>query len=953
MDKKPKLLIIDGHAMAFRAHYALITQRLVNSKNEPIETIFGFFKMIAKLIREFAPEYLCIAFDPPKKNFRYDIYPEYKQNRKETPLELKLQLDDILSITRHLDIPALVEDGFEADDVIASLVENLKDDFETFIVSGDKDLFSLLHGDVKMYRPVKGVSEFKVFSHNEVTEEIGVLPEQIVDYMALTGDTSDNVPGVAGVGPKTAAKLIREYDNLDKLYENIDKIKPEGVQKKLRENRENAFLSRKLVTLRNNIALKLKPENLQWSQKTGLNQKASIFRDKELPSLYEEWSHLSKAEADTPSTGPAKQYIDIKKNMITISGKSDWLKIYDDLMKLDILSVDTETTSVHPMEAKLVGVSLAWKVKNEYYSSYLPVVFDDKNERHFDYQNIPDGPEALEWVKPLLENPDIKKVGQNIKYDLLVLFNHGVHLSNIYADTMVISYLLDPNLRRHNMDDMAWRHLQYQTIKYKDITGSGKKEKALVQIPLEELALYAAEDAEITLRLFDTLHGQLEREKLSDLYGQIDGPMIELLATMEKNGILLDLAYMQKLESGFLDKMQKIENEIYSMAGEQFNIQSTRELQNILFQKMNLVSRKKTAKGNISTDANVLESIKNQHPIVEKILEHRSVSKLLNTYVSTLPHYINPKTGRIHTSFSQTIAATGRLASSDPNLQNIPIKEEEGRAIRKAFIPKPGFELLAFDYSQIELRILAHYCGDEHLIRAFQNNEDIHDQATYLLFNNQFDPDKKTWGSGTDIDLTSVGKLDMNILNAMKQTAEFRQKRSLAKILNFSIVYGVTEYGLSKNLSIPVEEARNLIHLYFANYPGIKKYMNDMVESTRETLYSGNWFGRKRKVEDIRSKNRFSREAAERLAINNPIQSTAADLIKVAMLRIQKKLEEEKLKTLMLLQIHDELLFEVPDEPEEKNYVFNMIKNEMENVVSFKVPLLVSGGFGKNWDETK
>jgi len=978
-----KFVIIDGHAMAYRAHYALISHALTNSKNEPIETTFGFYRMVFKLLKELSPDFVTLTFDPPGKNFRNDLFEDYKANRKETPPELKLQILEIQAIAKSLEMPLLMLEGFEADDVIATLATKFESqDMEIIIVSGDKDLFSLLGSHVFLYRPVKGVSEFRIFSGVDVVDELGVGPTEVVDYMALTGDSSDNIPGVAGVGPKTASKLVNEYHNLDAIYENIDRIKPDGLRNKLIQFKENAYLSKTLVTLKKDISLDYNLEDFSWLEKAGSGEKITIFREKELPSIYDEAKALFRSkgggasvsvkEGKPEKTGtgdrgapgdhtgqlfdepPLQDFgVKINQNMQIITSLDQWNQVAPALNALDILAVDTETTSIHPMEARLVGVSMSWKSKDTFHSLYIPVVFDDKHERHFDYQNIPEGPECLAWIKPVLENPGIKKVGQNIKYDYLVLQNHGVILKNIFADTMVMSYMINPNLRKHNLDDMSWRLLRHETVKYKDLTGAGKKAKELTELPLESLAFYAAEDAEVTLRLYEILQLQLAEMKLDNLYQTIDGPMIELLAVMETNGILVDPAYLAELEKTYDKNLKTIESEIYEISGEKFNINSTKELQEILFNKLHIVSKKKTAGGgNLSTDASVLETIKDQHPVIEKILEYRTVSKLLNTYISALPKFILPGTGRIHTSFSQTIAATGRLASSEPNLQNIPIKGEEGNAIRRAFIAPKGYDLLSLDYSQIELRVLAHYSEDENLIRAYMNDEDIHDQAAYLLFRHSFDPHTSTWSTGGDFHVNAQGTdMDPEVLRLMKATPQFSQKRSQAKILNFSIVYGVTEYGLSKNLSISFEEAKNLIALYFLNYPGIQKYMHETVEKTRKLLYSENLFGRKRVIEDIQSKNRFSREAAERLAINNPIQSTAADLLKVAMLRIQKLIEKEKLRTRLLLQIHDELLLEVPED--EKEHTLAMVKHEMESVIRLKVPLRVSGGFGKNWGEVK
>lgn len=960
MSKKSKksFMIIDGHAMAYRAHYAMFNQNMTNKDGMPTETIFGFFRMLGKIIEDRNPDHFCLVFDPPTKNFRHELYSAYKETRSATPPELKLQIDELQEMLKELKLPMVIAEGVEADDVIASMVHQWRDQpIEITMVSGDKDLYSLLFDNVLMLRPKKGVSEFAEITAESVQEELGITREQVPEFMALTGDSSDNVPGVKGIGPKGATKLINTYGNLDTIYEKIEEIKPLGTQEKLAENQENAFLSRELVTLKHDIELKVTLDDLTWDRAGKHSNDIQVFKAKDFPSLYNDWARLAGGsptgehapqEGEEPET---HEKITINENLIVVQNHSEWQAVEKLFKGVSEMAVDTETTSLRPLQADLVGVSLSFRnIKDKkIYSVYIPVVFDREHEYHFDYMAAPPGEEALSWVKPLLEDAKIKKIGQNIKYDYLVLLRHGVKLAPVYIDTMVLSYMGNPNVRRHNLDELSLRHLNHETIKYKDLVGTGKKAIPLVQVPLDELARYAAEDAEVTFRLSEILLKEIQADELWKLYEEIDRPLIELLAKMEANGVVLDDKYLAGLDKIFSKKLDKLEKEIHKDADEEFNINSTKELQRILFDKLAIDSRKKTAKGALSTDANVLEGLRNEHVIIDKLLDYRKVAKLLNGYIHSLGEYINPYTKRIHTSFSQTIAATGRLASSDPNLQNIPIKGEEGRAIRRAFIAPEGCELLALDYSQIELRILAHYSGDENLMRAYQNDEDIHDQAAYLLFHNRFDPETSSWLEEGRPD-TSMS-FDPEILDKMKATPEFSDLRGKAKILNFSIVYGVTEYGLARQLSIGNKEAKALIDGYFFSYPGIAQFMNDITEKTRESGYTENFFGRKRALGDLDSKNRFAREAANRLAINTPIQSSAADLIKLAMLKIQDQLEKRQMKTKMILQIHDELLFETP--LDEKEEAYEMIKNIMENVVEFNVPLKVDGGFGKNWDEAK
>ena len=962
-----RFIIVDGHAMAYRAFFAMERQKLSDSKGNPTETIFGFFRMLGKYIKELKPDYFVTAFDHPSKTFRHEKYSFYKANRPPSPEELRVQIKAIYKIFEKLSLPMISIEGYEADDIIFTLANKHRSkDLDIKIISGDKDLFVLLDDTVNLLRPQRGASEYRIMNGESVVEEIGIEPSQVFEYMALTGDAADNVPGVKGVGPKTATKLISEYGSIENIYKNIDEIRNEKLKEKLIKDKDNALVSLDLVTLRD-FEFESGLEGFIWNKDNVVSNSISVFREYELQKLYDEWSKIlgnkpvadendslepieskdekSGVEVDT-SGNPQENFLE---NLTLVQTKAEWKVFEKQMLTCSEIAVDTETTSIDPMRAQLVGASFAWQSKGVKYAIYIPVLFDTQHEYHLDYQNMAPGEEVLEWIKPILENSKIKKIGQNIKYDATVLKNHGVNLAGIEYDTMVISFLLDPNSRKHGLDDLSFDYLNHNTIKYSDIAGSGKKAKPLVQVPLEELVKYAGEDAEITLRLKEALYPSLEKEELLKLYETIDLPMITLLEKIQLNGVCVDTSYLKELDTKYQKKLDIIQTKIHELAEEEFNINSTKELQRVLFEKLEIKSKKKTPKGALSTQASVLENLRDQHPIIDEILHHRTLSKLLTTYIRTLPEFIHPKTNRVHTSLSQTIAATGRLASYEPNLQNIPIKGEDGAALRKAFIAPEGCSLLSLDYSQIELRVLAHYSGDAHLVRAYENDEDIHDQATYLLFHNYFDPENSTW-SETPLNKTPE-TFDTAILEKMRETPEFTQKRSQAKMLNFSIAYGVTEYGLARNLNIAQKDARQLIEQYFHSFPGIKEFMDKTVAAAQVMSYSTNFYGRKRKIDNINDKNRFLREAAERLAINNPIQSTAADLIKVAMLHIQKEFERKNMKTKMVLQIHDELLFEVPDD--EKDSAFELIKYSMENAVKLDVPLKVTGGFGKNWQEAK
>ncbi|MCS6984704.1 MAG: DNA polymerase I [Leptospiraceae bacterium] len=948
-----RALLVDGHAMAFRAHYALINQNLTTADGQPTETVYGFFRMLARLLQDLWPEYLAIFFDPPRPTFRHELYPAYKAHRRETPEELKLQLDEIQELCPKLGLPIFIPEKEEADDLIASFAEKFRDKgLRISIASSDKDLFAILRPGVELLRAKKGVSEFTVIDEDTLRKDWGLSPQEIPHFMALTGDSSDNVPGVKGIGEKTAAKLISVYHTLDNLYAHLDKIAPPSLREKLEKGREDAYLSLKLVSLNTMLELPFELEELAWKKK---ERDLKILLKKGMRTLYYEFEKifggipgqenpLKDEKSEDMSQGAIRAHYKLLK---TIEEMKDFIEV---LKKQKRISVDTETNSPHPLQAELVGLSFCYKDDSGYFAAYIPCNLDSKNPASQYYNNLPLAHEVLSLLKPVLEDKSIYKIGQNAKYDIEVLSRYDIELASVEDDSMIMAYVLDPSKRRYNMDDLALEFLGRKTITYEELVGTGRNRRALVSLPLEKVAFYSCEDAEVTYRLCEVLEKELQRVGLYTIYREIDMPLMEVLVDMEKIGVKIDAKSLRDFEKELLYRLTDLEKKIYELAGQEFLINSTHQLREILFDKLKIRSVKKTEKGALSTDAEVLEELRHEHPIVELILEHRTISKLLNTYVQVLPEFIDKKTGRIHTSFSQITAATGRLASHDPNLQNIPIKGEEGRALRRAFVAEKGYELLSLDYSQIELRILAHYSEDENLLRAYQEDEDIHDQATYLLFHHRFDPTTNRFlekGGGAQPTL----KYDPVILAQMKQCREFSDLRSQAKVLNFSIAYGVTDYGLSRSLGISRTEASELIRLYFTAFPGIKRYMEEAIEKARHHGYAENLFGRRRYIPDIKSQNRYARQGAERLAINTPIQSTAADIIKKAMIKIHREIKERKWKSRMLLQIHDELLFEVPKE--EKDEFYNFARETMEKIVELKVPLKVTGGFGSNWDEAK
>lgn len=912
---KQTLLVIDAHAMAYRAYYALQNQRLTNSKGQSTAAIFGFFRMLFKVLKDYNPELTAVTWDPPGGSFRNQTYKEYKATRKPMPDDLRFQIDEIKTLLEKSGFPVILEKGFEADDVMGTLAARFGKKHKVLLLTGDKDCFQLLGKNVGMLRASKGVSEFIEIDPDWVEKELGVKTTQIIDYMALVGDSSDNIPGAKGVGPKTAEKLIQDYKTIDGIYKKIDEIKPAGTQKKLSENKDEVYLSRDLVTIRTDVKaiLEMKEETLITPQYRTA-ETAKLFLNEGYTQIHQDLlrqSGDSKQGKGKSAKNEDPDSRDVKRDYKLVDDAKSLAAMKKALSKAKLLAVDTETNSVEPVRADLVGISISDKPGRAWYIA-IGSGGDLFTEKKLSLDEI------LPDLKEILENESCQYTGQNIKYDYIILKRHGIELANISFDTMIGSYLLDPGLRRHNLDDLAFDRLGVETIKYSDIAGTGKKAKTFDEIDPAEICDYACEDADLTLQLHNQISQEVKKEKLTGVLEKIELPLIPVLARMEMEGVSIDQKYFAKLSKEYDTKLSSVEKKIHKEAGEEFNINSTKELQRILFDQLGLPKGKKTKTG-YSTDQSVLEDLKDHHKIVQYLLDHRKYSKLKGTYIDALPALVHESSGKIHASFNQTIAATGRLSCTDPNLQNIPIRDESGRAIRRGFVASGKDNvLLSLDYSQIELRIMAHFAKDEALLRAFSEELDIHAMTAASVFH---------------VDESEV-------------TADMRSR---AKTVNFSIIYGVTEFGLGQNLSISREEARSYIDRFFDAYPGVKKYMDETVKFAEKKGYVETIFGRRRYIPDITSSNRFRKEGAIRTAVNTPVQGTSADIIKLAMIEIDQKFRAKKLQSKMILQVHDELVFDVyrPELDEVKKLAGDI----MQNCVKLDVPLKVEGSAGNNWDE--
>jgi len=899
MGQQKTFYLIDGSSYIYRAFYAI--GRLTNSKGMPTQAVYGFNQMILKVLRDEDPDYVCVVFDAPGPTFRSEIFEDYKANRQKMPEDLSIQIPYIKDLVRHHGIPQIELEGYEADDLIATLTKWCRDrDLDVVIVSADKDLMQLVEDPhVRQWDPQKD----KVFREQEVVKRYGVTAQQMKDFLALMGDSSDNIPGVKGVGEKTARKLLEEWGSLDEIYAHIEDVTPASVQKKLQEHRGDAYLSRKLVSFKEDVTIARGLPDFA-KEKASVADLAKLYSELDfktlIDALRQEHGDIGQAAEET-----AKPEIE----SCIVVREEDFDGLIEQLRKLKEFSIDLETTSQDSMRAKIVGVALCWEDGAAY---YVPVAHEGPNsEQQLTRARV------LKALEPLLSQAKPEKVGQNAKYEWVVFKQHGIDFAGIAFDTMVASYLLDPEKRSHRLERIVAEHLGEEMLSYTDLTGKGKSQIGFQQVDVQQAADYACGDANTAWRLMPVLKRKLAESGLDTLYETLELPLIEILAGMEYRGILVDPDKLESLSIELEKSMDQKTALIYELAKEEFNIQSPKQLATILFDKLGLRVVKKTKTGP-STDVNVLEQLAAEHPIAEHVLTYRSLAKLKGTYADALIKLIHPETGRIHTSFNQTVTATGRLSSSDPNLQNIPIRSEEGKRIREAFIASPNCCLLSVDYSQIELRILAHYSQDEHLVEAFRENADVHRRTAAEMFG----------------------------IPPLEVTPEMRRQ---AKTINFGIIYGMGAFGLAQRLYISNTMAKAAIDRYFERYQGVRRFIDASIETAREAGYTETLLGRKRAVPELQSRNRNVRQQGERLAINTPIQGTAADLIKKAMIDVERGLREAKLKTAMLLQVHDELLFEVP--VAELDDARELVRVRMENVWPLSVPLTVEMGWGKNWAE--
>ncbi len=917
IQKTDHFYLIDGSGYIFRAYYALppLTRK---SDGLPTGAVSGFCSMLFKLLEDSKsnenlqkPTHFAVIFDSARKTFRNEIYSDYKANRSEAPDDLAPQFEYIRKSVLAFNLPSVELVNYEADDLIATYVDQiLKKGAKVTIVSSDKDLMQLYKKDVRIFDPMKN----KFISNEDVKNKFGVDPDKVIDVQSLAGDSSDNVPGVPGIGVKTAAELINKYGDLETLLKSADEIKQNKRRETLLNNKDKALISKRLVTLKHDAPIEMKLNDFEL-KKIDKDKLYKFLREMEFNRL------LSSAISayGEPDFNGEKNDVKLKEKKVEIDKKNyflitehseidNWIKEAEEIGEV---AVDTETNSLDPHQADLVGVSLSSKIGK---ACYIPIGHNSKKCIDKDI--------VLKKLKPLLEDPSIKKIGQNIKFDFIVFFNHGINVSAM-EDTMLMSYVLDAGKNRHNMDTLSEIHLNHKTIKFRELVGSGKKQINFSEVDLEKAKDYAAEDADITYRLYKKFYKSLKEEKMINIYEIFEKPLLRILADMEIQGIKVDKKFLKTLSTKFEKKIEKIQKEVFKLSKKEFNIASPKQLGEILYNDLKIADLKKTKKGSFATSASVLEDLAFKgHKFPQLVLDWRQVSKLKNTYSDSLPEHINPATKKVHTSFLLAATTTGRLASSDPNLQNIPIKSEDGRDIRKAFIAEKDNILISADYNQIEMRILADLADVKELKKAFQNNEDIHSLTASQIFN-----------------------IDINKVN--------QDQRRKAKAINFGIIYGISQYGLAKQINVSNFEAEEFLNSYFSKFPEIKVYMDRTIKFCRKSGYVSNIFGRRSHFININDKNYNVRNFQERAAINAPIQGSAAEIMRLAMIRIDKKLKEQKFnKTKMLLQIHDELIFESPKNEVKK--ISKVIIDEMSSVAesdqhSFSIPLTVDLNTGENW----
>jgi len=923
MDGSKKLFLLDAYALIYRGYYAFIKNPRINSKGTDTSAILGFMNSLLEIIRTQSPDYIAVAFDKGGSVTRSEMFTEYKSNRDKTPEPIILAIPYIKDILTSMKIPILEKEGYEADDVIGTVAKDAEDkNFKVYMVTPDKDFAQLVSDNIFLCKPARMGNSMEIWGVDEVKDKFEIdNPEQVIDYLGMMGDSVDNIPGLPGVGDKTAKKFIKQYGSLENLLQNAHEITGK-LGEKISNNKDLGILSKKLARIILDVPIDYNLNDFELSKP---DNKAvfEVFDELEFRRIKETFYKIFGLEKSEKSD-PKKEYIqgDLFGNNIVDDSKlnlnksksyyqriesSDELQYFTKkLLQQKIVAFDTETEGLNSLETEIVGISFSWKSGKGF---YLPIKKDKTIQ--LEYFNI---------LKPFFNNKEIIKVGHNIKFDIKVLFKYDVVVSEPIYDTMVAHYLINPDMR-HNLDTLSESYLNYSPISIESLIGkNGKNQKSMRDIPINEVTNYASEDADLSLQLKYIFDKELESNGVKDIFREIEIPIINVLSDMEKEGINIDSTYLNKLEQEFEKDLNKLKKDIFNQSGEEFNLNSPKQLGDILFDKLKLVSKpKKTKTGQYSTSEEVLSSLADDHEIIRSILEWRSLDKLQNTYVKSLPNEVSIRTNKIHTKFNQTVTTTGRLSSNSPNLQNIPIRTQNGQKIRKAFIPRnDDFDLMAADYSQIELRVIASISKDQNMIDAFINNQDIHTITASKIYN--IKPDEVT-----------------------------REQRGNAKTVNFGIIYGVSAFGLSQQTNLTRSESKLMIESYFENYPGLKSYMSNQIDYARTNGYVETIMGRRRYLQNINSQNNMIRSGAERNAINAPIQGSAADIIKIAMIRIHNEFKKQSLKSKMLLQVHDELVFDVFCK--EKELVQEIVKNTMETAVKLDVPLKVDLDFGKNWLE--
>ena len=918
-----KLFLLDAYALIYRGYWALSKNPRINSKGVDTTAILGFVNTLEEVLREERPEYIAVAFDPKGGTFRHEVYPAYKAQREKTPEGIEIGVPYIKKILNAYNIPVFEIPGFEADDVIGTLAEQAsKTDVITYMMTPDKDYGQLVKDNVFMYSPNHIGHGFTIKGPKAIMEKYGITsPTQVIDLLGLMGDSSDNIPGCPNVGEVTAVKLIKQFGSVENLLEHTNELKG-AIKVRVEENAEQIRFSKFLATIKTDVPVTL---NLDELRKKDINREEvrRLFEELEFRSLLKRvlgdfqpqprqldlfsgdlFANIPNEGTDNPEKSQFQELKDVNHNYKLVETEQEIDQLVQKFLISDFVCLDTETTSLNTIDAELVGLSFSVK-ENEAF--YVPI------PREFDAAK-----KTVGKFREIYENEKIVKIGQNLKYDMEVLLNYGIELRGRMFDTMLAHYLLFPEMK-HNMDEMARNYLDYDPIPIERLIGSGKQQKNMRDLKPEEVYEYAAEDADVTLKLKNVFEKMLREEGLMELFETIEMPLLPVLVRMERNGVRIDENSLRETSLDFSHRMQEIEEEVYQLADKKFNVSSPKQVGELLFEKLHLLAKpKKTKTGQYATSEEVLIPLKKLHPVVGKILDYRGYKKLLSTYIDALPLLVSKKTGYIHTSYNQAVTSTGRLSSSDPNLQNIPVREDIGKEVRKAFIPDDGCLFLSADYSQIELRIMAHLSGDENMIEAFREGRDIHAATAAKIYR---------------IPLEEVTK----------------DQRRKAKTANFGIIYGITTFGLAERMEVSRGEARELIDNYFQTYPKVKEYMDKSIEQGREKGYAETIFGRRCPLSKINSLNASERGNAERVAINAPIQGTAADIIKIAMIRVDRRMREEGLRSKLILQVHDELNFSVV--PEEKEILERIVREEMESAYQMQVPLIVDCGWGDNWLE--